>query len=485
LFCADYKNDIGFFSHSVIMPGIRGDFGDSMKLGVVILAAGQGTRMRSRLPKVLHDLAGRPLLDHAIQAAKRLSPEQVVVVYGHGGEQVKAAFSGQDLTWVEQKEQLGTGHALAQAMPILQDVDQIMVLYGDVPLLRDKTLSSLITASMYSDLAVLTAAFEDPTGYGRVVRDQDGKIQRIVEHKDANSDELEITEINTGIMVAKRISMDGWLEKVDNKNAQGEFYLTDVIGLAVADGVCVQTSQPKELDEVAGVNDRAQLAYLETKFQEWQSESLMCAGLGLRDPSRFDLRGSLEFGEDVNIDINVLMEGSIELGSDVSIGANTVLRNSRVGDGVVIKENCVIEDAVVGKNCTIGPFARIRPQTELADDAHIGNFVEIKKSQLGSGSKVNHLTYIGDSNIGKSVNVGAGTITCNYDGANKHKTEIGDGAFIGSNSALVAPVVIGEGATIGAGSTITGKAPENTLTLTRAKQLSLKSWKRPTKKPKE
>ena len=456
-----------------------------MKLGVVILAAGQGTRMRSRLPKVLHDLAGRPLLDHAIQAAKRLSPEQVVVVYGHGGEQVKGAFSDQDLTWVEQKQQLGTGHALAQAMPVIQDVDQIMVLYGDVPLLRDKTLSSLITASMYSDLAVLTAAFDDPTGYGRVVRDQNGKIQRIVEHKDATADELEITEINTGIMVAKRDSMENWLGQVDNKNAQGEFYLTDVIGLAVSDGVCVQTSQPKELDEVAGVNDRAQLAHLETKFQQWQSEKLMQNGLGLRDPARFDLRGTLEFGQDVNIDINVLLEGDIEFGSDVSIGANTVIRNCQIGDGVIIKENCVLEDAIVGNNCTIGPFARIRPQTELAEDAHIGNFVEIKKSHVGTGSKVNHLTYIGDCTIGQSVNVGAGTITCNYDGANKHQTEIGDRAFIGSNSALVAPVVIGPGATIGAGSTITGKAPEETLTLTRAKQLSLKSWKRPTKKPKE
>ena len=456
-----------------------------MKLGVVILAAGQGTRMRSRLPKVLHDLAGRPLLDHAIQAAKRLSPKQVVVVYGHEGDQVKGAFSDQDLSWVEQKEQLGTGHALSQAMPVLQDVDQVMVLYGDVPLLRDKTLSSLITASMYSDLAVLTAAFDDPTGYGRVVRDNNGKIQRIVEHKDATADELEITEINTGILIAKRDSMQKWLEQVDNKNAQGEFYLTDVIGLAVADGVCVQTSQPKELDEVAGVNDRAQLAHLERIFQQWQSEKLMQNGLGLRDPSRFDLRGNLEFGQDVTIEVNVVLDGNIELGSDVSIGPNTVIRNSRIGNGVVIKENCVIEDAVIGNGCAIGPYARIRPLTELADNARIGNFVEIKKSHVGSGSKVNHLTYIGDCTIGEDVNVGAGTITCNYDGVNKHQTEIGDGAFVGSNSALVAPVIIGPGATIGAGSTITGKAPEGTLTLTRAKQLSLKSWKRPTKKPKE
>ncbi len=456
-----------------------------MKLGVVILAAGQGTRMRSRLPKVLHDLAGRPLLDHPIQAAKRLSPERVVVVYGHEGEQVRGAFSDPELVWVEQKEQLGTGHALAQAMPALDDVDYILVLYGDVPLLRDRTLSSLITASMYSDLALLTAAFDDPTGYGRVVRAGDGKIQRIVEHKDATSDELEIKEINTGILVAKRDAMGRWLEQVDNQNAQGEYYLTDVVGLAVADGVSVQSSQPKDLNEVAGVNDRAQLAHLETIFQQWQADRLMRDGLGLRDPARFDLRGTLEFGQDTSIDINVLLEGDITLGGDVRVGANTVIRNCRIGDGVVIKENCVIEDAVIGDNCTIGPFARIRPETELAADAHIGNFVEIKKSQVGSGSKVNHLTYIGDCSIGKGVNVGAGTITCNYDGANKHKTEIGDGAFIGSNSSLVAPVEIGAGATIGAGSTITGKAPEDTLTLTRAKQQSIKGWKRPIKKPKE
>lgn len=456
-----------------------------MKLGVVILAAGQGTRMRSRLPKVLHDLAGRPLLDHAVQAAKRLSPERVVVVYGHAGEQVKSAFNDPDLIWVEQKEQLGTGHALAQALPALQGVDCILVLYGDVPLLRDKTLSSLITASMYSDLALLTAAFDDPTGYGRVVRDQDGKIQSIVEHKDASSKELEIREINTGILLAKRDAMERWLGRVDNKNSQGEYYLTDAVGLAVADGVCVQSSQPKDLNEVAGVNDRAQLAHLETIFQQWQAEKLMRDGLGLRDPSRFDLRGSLTFGQDTSIEINVLLEGDIELGSDVSIGANSVIRNCRIGNGVVIKENCVMEDAAVGNGCTIGPFARIRPDTELSEDAHVGNFVEIKKSQVGSGSKVNHLTYIGDCTIGKSVNVGAGTITCNYDGANKHRTEIEDGAFIGSNSSLVAPVKIGAGATIGAGSTITGKTPAETLTLTRAKQMSLKSWKRPTKKPKE
>ncbi len=456
-----------------------------MKLGVVILAAGQGTRMRSRLPKVLHDLAGRPLLDHAVQAAKRLSPERVVVVYGHEGERVKGAFTDPDLIWVEQKEQLGTGHALAQALPALREVEYILVLYGDVPLLRDRTLSSLITASMYSDLCLLTAAFEDPTGYGRVVRAGNGKIQRIVEHKDATAKELEITEINTGIMVAKREAMERWLEKIDNRNSQGEYYLTDAIGLAVADGVCVQSSQPKDLNEVAGVNDRAQLAHLEGVFQQWQAEKLMQEGLGLRDPDRFDLRGNLSFGQDVSIDINVLLEGEIELGSDVRIGANTVIRNCRIGDGVVIKENCVLEDAVIGDNCSIGPFARIRPETELADDAHIGNFVEIKKSQIGSGSKVNHLAYIGDCSIGKGVNVGAGTITCNYDGANKHRTEIGDGAFIGSNSALVAPVVIGAGATIGAGSTISGSAPEDTLTLTRAKQMSVKGWKRPTKKPKE
>ncbi len=455
-----------------------------MKLGVVILAAGQGTRMRSRLPKVLHALAGRPLLDHAIQAAKRLSAERVAVVYGHAGEQVKGAFSDPDLIWVEQKEQLGTGHAVAQAMPAMKGVDQVLVLYGDVPLIRDKTLTSLTTACMYTDLALLTAAFDNPIGYGRIMRNSNGKIERIVEHKDATSKQLEIKEVNTGILIAKRDSLEGWLERVDNRNAQGEFYLTDVVELAVADGVSVQSSQPEDLDEVAGVNDRSQLAHLERKFQQWQADRLMRKGLGLSDPNRFDLRGSLEFGQDVNIDINVLMEGEIVLGNDVTISANTVIRNCRIADGVVIKENCVLDDAVIGASCTIGPFARIRPQTELAQDSRIGNFVEIKKSQVGAGSKINHLSYIGDSNIGKMVNVGAGTITCNYDGVNKHLTVIGDGAFIGSNSSLVAPSEIGAGATIGAGSTISGKAPEDTLTLSRAKQVSIKGWKRPVKKPK-
>lgn len=456
-----------------------------MKLGVVILAAGQGTRMRSKLPKVLHPLAGRPLLDHAIQAAKRLAAERIAVVYGHAGEQVKSAFSDPELIWVEQQEQLGTGHAVEQAMPAMQDMDQVLVLYGDVPLIRDTTLSSLTTACMYADLALLTAAFDNPSGYGRIIRNNCGKIESIVEHKDASPNQLLLKEINTGILIAKRASLEGWLRRVENSNAQGEFYLTDVVKLAVADGVCVQSSQPEELDEVAGVNDRAQLAHLERRFQEWQADRLMRAGLGLYDPSRFDLRGALEFGRDVTIDINVLMEGEIVLGDDVSIGANSVIRNCRIADGVVIKENCVLEDAVIGANCSIGPFARIRPLTELAEDAHIGNFVEIKKSNIGAGSKVNHLSYIGDCHIGKQVNVGAGTITCNYDGANKHLTVIGDGAFIGSDTQLVAPVEIGAGATIGAGSTITSRAPDDTLTLSRAKQISIKGWKRPVKKPKE
>ncbi len=456
-----------------------------MKLGVVILAAGQGTRMRSKLPKVLHSLAGRPLLDHAIQAAKRLAAERVAVVYGHAGEQVKGAFSDPDLIWVEQKEQLGTGHAVEQAMPAMEEMDQVLVLYGDVPLIRDTTLSSLTTACMYADLALLTAAFDDPTGYGRIIRNNSGKIESIVEHKDATPNQLLLKEINTGILIARREALAGWLQRLENNNAQGEFYLTDVVELAVADGVCVQSSQPEDLDEVAGVNDRAQLAHLERRFQEWQADQLMRDGLGLRDPNRFDLRGTLKFGQDVSIDLNVLMEGEIELGDDVSIGANSVLRNCRVAHGVVIKENCVLEDAVIGANCSIGPFARIRPETEVAEDAHIGNFVEIKKSSIGTGSKVNHLSYIGDCNIGRQVNVGAGTITCNYDGANKHLTVIGDGAFIGSDTQLVAPVEIGAGATIGAGSTITSRAPDDTLTLSRSKQISIKGWKRPVKKPKE
>jgi bifunctional UDP-N-acetylglucosamine pyrophosphorylase/glucosamine-1-phosphate N-acetyltransferase len=440
--------------------------------------------MRSSLPKVLHPLAGCPLLGHVLAAAHKLNPERVVVVYGHGGEQVIEAFPGTDQEWVEQREQLGTGHAVDHAMPLLQDVDRVLVLYGDVPLIQTDTLASLIEATGKSELALLTASFNNPTGYGRIVRDIHGQIERIVEQKDATPEELSIHEINTGFLVADRARLKGWLGKLGNDNAQGEYYLTDIVSMAVTDGVDVHSVYPGDVEEVMGVNDRLQLAHLERHLQRKQADALMRAGVTLLDPDRFDLRGRLIHGREVEIDINVLIEGEVTLGSNVRVGANSIIRNSRIGNGVKILENCVIEDADIGAACRIGPFSRIRPGTRLAGENHVGNFVEIKKSDIAEGSKINHLSYIGDSTVGKTVNIGAGTITCNYDGANKHRTIIGDNAFIGSDTQLVAPVEIGAGATIGAGSTITSNAPPDTLTVSRSKQVSLKGWRRPQKKPK-
>ncbi len=456
-----------------------------MKLGVVVLAAGQGTRMRSTLPKVLHRLADRPLLGHVLDTARALAPERIVVVYGHGGELVPATQAAPDLVWIEQAEQLGTGHAVAQALPALDGLDRVLVLYGDVPLIGADTLRDLIQAGSDTDLALLTARLDDPTGYGRIVRDPQRRVERIVEQKDASPEERAITEINTGFLVATRERLAAWLSRVGNRNAQGEYYLTDIVALAAAEGVEVHTAQPAEPDETLGVNDRLQLAYLERRYQQAQAQRLMREGVTLRDPARFDLRGRLTAGRDVEIDINVLVEGEVSLGNGVVIGAGSVIRNSRIGDGVRIKEHCVIEDADIGPGCQIGPFARIRPDTRLADQVHIGNFVEIKKSEVGSGSKINHLSYVGDTTVGQGVNIGAGTITCNYDGANKHRTEIGDHAFIGSDTQLVAPVKVGAGATIGAGSTITSDTPPDTLTLSRAEQRSIRGWRRPVKKPKD
>jgi len=452
-----------------------------MKLGVVILAAGQGTRMRSSLPKVLHPLAGSPLLGHVVKTAHQLDPERVVIVYGHGGEQVMEAFPGRDQEWVEQAEQLGTGHAVAQALPVLEAVDQVLVLYGDVPLIKEDTLEALVQAGSESELALLTAEFAEPTGYGRIVRDPHGRVQAIVEQKDASPEQLKITEINTGFLVARREHLVRWLANLSNDNAQGEYYLTDIVEMAVTEGVDAHTVYPTVKAEVMGVNDRAQLAFLERHYQSEQAAAFMRQGVTLRDPSRFDLRGSLEVAQDVEIDINVLIEGAVSLGAGVRIGANSVIRNSRIADGVQILENCVIEDAIIGPACRIGPFSRIRPGTELAGNNHVGNFVEIKKSDIAQGSKINHLSYIGDSSIGKAVNIGAGTITCNYDGVNKFRTVIGDNAFIGSDTQLIAPVEIGAGATIGAGSTISADAPPDTLTLSRTKQVSLSGWRRPKK----
>lgn len=455
-----------------------------MKLGVVILAAGQGTRMRSSTPKVLHLLAGRPLLEHVVNTATGLGAERISVVYGYGGDTVPSTLAHLDVSWARQEKQMGTGHAVEQALPDMAGMDQVLVLYGDVPLTRAETLRGLIEAGKATSLAVLTATLGNPHGYGRIVRDSRGRVLRIVEQKDGSAEELAIAEINTGILLADRGRLEAWLNKVENSNAQGEFYLTDVIALAVSEGVEVATFQPSDEDEILGVNDRTQLAHLERVWQLQAAERLMRAGVTLADPARYDQRGSVTTGADVFIDASVLFEGTIRLGDRVRIGPNTLIRNSTLGDDVEILSHCVIEDAVVGAGSRIGPYARLRPETELAENVHVGNFVEIKKSDVAKGSKINHLSYIGDTTIGSGVNIGAGTITCNYDGANKHRTVIGDGAFIGSDTQLVAPVEVGAGATIGAGSTITKNTPANQLTLSRSKQISIEGWQRPTKKDK-
>jgi bifunctional UDP-N-acetylglucosamine pyrophosphorylase/glucosamine-1-phosphate N-acetyltransferase len=455
-----------------------------MKLGVAVLAAGQGTRMRSDIPKVLHQLGGRPLLARVLDTAHAVGADRVCVVYGHGGERVRQALSGYDCGWAEQAEQLGTGHALQQAMPEMDGMDRVLVLYGDVPLIGPGTLQRLISSTGDAPLGVLTAILSDPTGYGRIVRDGRGHVLRVVEQKDASEAELEIEEAHTGFLVADRTWLADWLGRLRNDNAQGEYYLTDVIGLAAGDGVEVATSQPDCLEEVSGINDRVQLAALERYYQRRQAEALMRSGVTLADPARFDLRGQLTVGRDVTIDVNLVIEGKVHLGDSVRIGPNCVLKDCSLGPGTDVFANCVIESARIGPAARIGPFSRIRPDTVLADHVHVGNFVEIKKSLVGSGSKLNHLSYVGDSEVGSGVNVGAGTITCNYDGANKHRTVIGDGVFIGSNTALVAPVEVGAGATIGAGSVITREAPPDKLTVARGRQVTIESWQRPVKKPK-
>jgi len=453
-----------------------------MKLGVVILAAGQGTRMKSSMPKVLHGIAGKPMVSHVIDTAKGLGAEKIALVYGHGGDQVQQTIRDAELDWVEQAEQLGTGHAVAQAMPNMTGMDHVLVLYGDVPLTSLATLQKLIDLSSKSALALLTVKLEDPSGYGRIVRDGAGSVKSIVEQKDANPEQLTIQETNTGILIAEGSRLQQWIARLDSNNAQGEFYLTDIVAMAVDEQVAVETAHAENLSEVSGVNDRVQLAALERDYQKLQAESLMRQGVTLIDPARIDIRGEVEVGHDITIDINVILEGQISIGRGVRIGANSVIRNSTIAAGVWIKENCVIENAVVGEESVIGPFARLRPDTKLAARVHVGNFVEIKKTTVDEGSKINHLSYIGDAVVGKTVNIGAGTITCNYDGVNKSQTTIEDRAFIGSDTQLVAPVTVRAGSTIGAGSTITREAPPETLTLSRSKQVSLKSWKRPQKK---
>lgn len=452
-----------------------------MSLEIIILAAGQGTRMRSNLPKVLHPLAGKPMLAHVLDTARALGPAAIHVVYGHGGEQVKQAIDDPALNWVEQAEQLGTGHAVEQAMPAVKDGAIVLILYGDVPLITAQTLQGVLQRSA-AGLGLLTVELADPTGYGRILRDGLGRVVAIVEQKDASAEQLPIREGNTGIMACQGQRLRSWLEQLDNRNAQGEFYLTDVIALAVQEGVEVVAQRVVDEDEVAGVNDRLQLAQLERRYQRRCADALMRDGATLLDPSRFDLRGSASVGHDVVIDVGVVFEGEVVLGDRVRVGANCVLRDVRIGDDVSIEPMSLIEQAEIGSHCCIGPFARIRPGTRLAERARVGNFVEVKNSVIGRAAKVNHLSYIGDTTMGSEVNIGAGTITCNYDGANKHRTVIGDRAFIGSDSQLVAPVTVGNDATIGAGSTITRDTPEGELTLSRSAQKSIKGWKRPVKR---
>lgn len=452
-----------------------------MGLKIIILAAGSGSRMRSDLPKVLHPLGGIPLLEHVVTTAFALNPARVQIVYGHGGEQVRARLDGVHAEWVEQGVQLGTGHAVQQAMPAVADGDTVLVLYGDVPLIEATTLQELITAAR-GGLALISAQLQEPSGYGRIVRDSHGKVLRIVEERDASAEERAIREINTGFLAAQGGALRRWLDTLDNGNSQDEYYLTDVIARAVGEGVEVRTVHPRANEEILGVNNRAQLAALERCFQRRQADRLMLRGVTLHDPGRFDLRGELSVGRDVEIDVGVVLSGRVVLGDKVVIGPYSVIRDAHIGAGTRIEAHCVIDGADVGPDCRIGPFARLRPEADLARGVHIGNFVEIKKSVVGDGSKINHLSYVGDTTVGRDVNIGAGTITCNYDGANKYRTEIGDRAFIGSDTQLVAPVKIGAGATIGAGSTITRDAPAGELTLSRVKQETRKGWKRPVKK---
>ncbi len=456
-----------------------------MKIKTGILAAGQGTRMRSARPKVLHRIAGKALLEHVYDMSSQLDNNTVNVVYGHGAELVLQELQHLSVNWIEQQQQLGTGHAVQQAVDHIEDQDVVLILYGDVPLLKLETVKELLGMVSENSLGLLTVELKDPKGYGRIVRDQGDRVIKIVEEKDADDKIRQINEVNTGILSLKGKRLKNWLSNLENNNAQKEYYLTDIIEMAVQDEVRIETVQAETLDEVLGVNDRIQLSHLERVFQKEQAAQLMSQGVTLLDPSRFDLRGKIEtIGTDVEIDINVVLEGELNLGNNVKIGANCIIKNAVIGDNVEILPNCVIEDATVGTGSRIGPFARLRPQTELSGQVHIGNFVEIKKSKVAEGSKINHLSYVGDSIVGSGVNIGAGTITCNYDGVNKHQTIIEDGAFIGSDSQLVAPVKVGKNATIGAGSTITKNTPEDQLTLTRAKQISLKSWLRPTKQEK-
>lgn len=455
-----------------------------MKLQVVVLAAGQGTRMKSRLPKVLHPLAGKPLLGHVLDSALALEAAKLNVVVGHGAETVQQTMCDYPVNWVLQSEQLGTGHAVAQALPEIDDDAVVLVLYGDVPLTSTETLRELLAEVNEQSLALLTVNLSDPTGYGRIVRDGEGRVLSIVEQKDASEAQLCIREGNTGILAVQGLKLKEWLPKLSSNNAQGEYYLTDCIAMAVADSMNVVAVAAKTEQEVQGINSRQQQAALERWYQRQQAEKLMVGGVTLADPARIDIRGRLTHGQDVFIDVNTVFEGDVELGDGVEIGPNVQIINSVIGENTVIHANTVIENTEISADCQVGPFARLRPGTRLAEKAKIGNFVETKQAEIGPGSKVNHLSYVGDARLGKDVNVGAGTITCNYDGANKHLTDIGDNVFVGSNTALVAPIKVESGATIGAGSTLSADVEAETLVVARGKARVVRDWKRPVKKPK-
>jgi len=451
-------------------------------LEVIILAAGKGTRMVSNLPKVLHEIAGKPMLQHVIDTCQELGADRLHVVYGHGGDLLREKIRNDNVNWVLQAEQKGTGHAVRMAMEYVNDDSMVLVLYGDVPLISNASLNALTQLCGENSVGLMTARLNEGATYGRIQRDEHQNFQSIIEDRDADKEQKKINEINTGFLSGPAKRIKSWVAKLGCENSQGEYYLTDIFAMAIAEGVTVETCQPVDNDEILGINDQQNLSVVERVFQQKQAKKYLQQGLAISDPMRFDVRGSLIHGNDCSVDINVIIEGNVTLGDRVSIGPNTLLKNMVIGDDVEIKANCVLEDSSIGELAIIGPYSRIRPESVIASFAHIGNFVEIKKSQVGSGSKVNHLSYIGDTEIGADVNIGAGVITCNYDGANKYKTVIGNKAFIGSDSQLVAPVEIGEGATIGAGSTITKDSPAGELTLSRPVQQTKKGWQRPVKK---
>ena len=451
-------------------------------LDILVLAAGKGTRMRSDLPKVLHPIGGKPLVQHVVDTARNVGGEQILIIVGHGAEKVQERMAADDVKFVLQAEQLGTGHAVQQALPHLRGDAVVLILYGDVPLTRVDTLQKLIAAVNDKQMGLLTVNMQNPTGYGRIVRNAANSVEAIVEHKDATDEQRKISEINTGIMAVKASHLQQWLPKLSNNNVQGEYYLTDIIALAKQSGVNIHVEQPDAVEEVEGINNRQQQAALERFYQQQKANELMVAGVTLLDPARFDCRGTIKAGRDVVIDINCVIEGDVELGDGVTVEPNCIIINSKIGANTHIKAYSHIEDSVVASDCDIGPYARLRPGTDLADGVKIGNFVETKKAVIAKGSKVNHLSYIGDATIGSNVNVGAGTITCNYDGVNKSKTIIGDDVFVGSNSALVAPVTLGSGSTIGAGSVITKNVEAAELSIGRGKQRNIQGWARPTKK---